>query len=125
MRKHRLTAPGFLIVSSRTVALLVFLWLLPGLVTGAAGQQNADNATRVAQQQQTRFLYFGLEAVATYEIQTNESTFEEIASPDGSVDFSDAASQGENIILRRTGVADVYPEIPSGFGVTDAGETCA
>jgi hypothetical protein len=125
MRKHRLTEPRFLIVSPRTVALLVFLWLLPGVVTVATGQGKADNATRVAQQQQTRFLYFGLEAVATYEIRTNESTFEEIASPDGSVDFSDAASQGETIILTRTGVADVYPGNPTGFDATDAGATCA
>jgi hypothetical protein len=124
MRKRRLTAPGFPIVPPRTAVFLVFLLLAATVVPGASGQNDNDNATRVAQQQQTRFVYFGLAAGATYEVRTNEATFEEIASPDGAVGFTDAASTGEQITVTQTGVAQVCPADPAGFGVTDNGSSC-
>jgi hypothetical protein len=125
----RSNEPRFPVVARRSAGFLVFLVLISALAAATAGQRGGDTAARVAQQQPTRFLYLGMEPGATYRVQTNESTFETVSSPDpsggGIVEFANTATTGELITLTNTGVAEVFPTEPTGLTLTDLGANCA
>jgi hypothetical protein len=124
MREYTPYTPGYPVVVSRVLSYLAFAALMLGIATPAGSGAVTDNARPVAQQTTTRLIYFGLDEEGTYEVQTNESTFETTASYEGVVSFLDTATPGEAVTVTQTGVAQGCASTPGNFGADESSNSC-